>query len=115
VSSDLRATAEQLRPLGARLSALAENADTARWPTRARIPHRPRARQSPDGDADPVRGLELLRLAVVIAIVLAGAVIWRFLALRYIADASSFRTPWSSPDLFQASRRRGAEPLRRSA
>lgn len=32
-------------------------------------------------------GLELLRLSVVIAIVLVGAVIWRFLTVRYIADA----------------------------
>ena len=31
-------------------------------------------------------GLELLRLSVVIAVVLLGAVVWRFLALRYIAD-----------------------------
>src|SRR5204862_6207564 len=30
-------------------------------------------------------GLELLRLSVVIAIVLLGAVVWRFLARRYIA------------------------------
>src|SRR5882724_3978113 len=119
VSSDLRATAEQLRPLGARLSALAENADTAsvadaerefhtglgraKALTATLIPLREQAsllrRYSDDlrgwaraVDAETLEvlkslGLELLRLAVVIAIVLAGAVIWRFLALRYIADA----------------------------
>jgi hypothetical protein len=36
-------------------------------------------------------GVELLRLVVVIALVLAGAVLWRFLTLRYIADASRRR------------------------
>jgi hypothetical protein len=36
-------------------------------------------------------GLELLRLAAVIALVLVGAAAWRFLTLRYIADASRRR------------------------
>ena len=36
-------------------------------------------------------GVELLRLVAVILVVLAGAVLWRFLTLRYIADASRRR------------------------
>jgi hypothetical protein len=36
-------------------------------------------------------GVELLRVAIVIGLVLVGAVLWRFLTLRYIADASRRR------------------------
>jgi len=118
VGNELRATAEQLRPLGARLSALAESPDTAAAADAERefqtglarakaltailIPLREQAsllrRYSDDlrgwaraVDAETREvlkslGLELLRLSVVIAIVLLGAVVWRFLALRYIAD-----------------------------
>src|SRR5438477_124818 len=118
VGNGLRATAEQLRPLGARLSALAESPDTAAAADAERefqtglarakaltailIPLREQAsllrRYSDDlrgwaraVDAETREvlkslGLELLRLSVVIAIVLLAAVVWRFLALRYIAD-----------------------------
>ena len=72
VSNELRATAEQLRPLGARLSALAESPETAA--------------AAETREVLKSLGLELLRLSVVIAIVLLGAVVWRVLALRYIAD-----------------------------
>jgi Mechanosensitive ion channel len=36
-------------------------------------------------------GVELLRVAIVIGLILVGAVVWRFLTLRYIADASRRR------------------------
>lgn len=36
-------------------------------------------------------GLELLRVAIVIGLILVGAVLWRFVTLRYIADASRRR------------------------
>src|SRR5438552_1338565 len=74
VSNELRASAAQLRPLGARLSALAESPDRAA------------AADAETREVLKSLGRELLRLSVVIAIVLLGAGVWRFLALRYIAD-----------------------------
>jgi hypothetical protein len=119
VTNDLRAISEELRPLGARLSTLAENPDTvpaadtdrefqaglarAKALAAALVPLREQAsllrRYGDDlrgwaravdvetGDVLKGLGLQLLRLALVIVLVLIGAVVWRFLTLRYIADA----------------------------
>jgi Mechanosensitive ion channel len=120
-TTDTRALGDELRPLGAHLSSLAENAaarsDADRefqaGLARAKalgavlVPLREQASllrrygedlkgwtRAIDTETREVLkslGLELLRLAVVIAIVLVGAVVWRFLTLRYIADASRRR------------------------
>jgi hypothetical protein len=120
-TTDTRALGDELRPLGAHLSSLAENAAAGSDADRefqaglARakalgavlVPLREQASllrrygddlkgwtRAIDTETREVLkslGLELLRLAVVIAIVLVGAVVWRFLTLRYIADASRRR------------------------
>jgi Mechanosensitive ion channel len=120
-TTDTRALGDELRPLGAHLSSLAENAAAGSDADRefqaglARakalgamlVPLREQASllrrygedlkgwtRAIDTETREVLkslGLELLRLALVIAIVLVGAVVWRFLTLRYIADASRRR------------------------
>ena len=123
VTADTRAIGDALRPLGTRLSALAENPGTAPAAdvdrefqmllARAKtlgavlVPLREQASllrrygddlrgwtRALDTETRAVLkslGLEVLRLAAVIGIVLIGAVVWRLLTLRYIADASRRR------------------------
>jgi Mechanosensitive ion channel len=123
VSADIRAIGEELRPLGARLTALAETPDATGSADVDREFHAGLARAKAlgavllplreqasllrryDGDLrgwartldaetrDVLKslGLELLRLVGVIAVVLIGAAVWRYLTLRYIADSSRRR------------------------
>jgi hypothetical protein len=123
VTTDMRALGDELRPLGVRLSALAQNPDAAPAAdvdrefqaalARAKalgtvlVPLREQASllrrygddlrgwtRAIDTETREVLkglGVELLRLAAVIGVVLVGAVVWRFLTLRYIGDASRRR------------------------
>jgi hypothetical protein len=123
VSADTRAIGDALRPLGTRLSTLAENPGAAPATdvdrefqtllTRAKtlgavlVSLREQASllrrygddlrgwtRALDTETRAVLkslGLEVLRLAAVIGVVLIGAVVWRLLTLRYIADASRRR------------------------
>ena len=121
VTADVRVLADETRPLGERLTALAQNPDAAADADRdfraglARakalgavlVPLREQASllrrygddlrgwaRALDTETREVLkslGLELLRLAAVIGVVLLGAAVWRFLTLRYIADASRRR------------------------
>ena len=118
VTTDVRALGDELRPLGARLSALAEKADAGPASDADRefqaglarakalgavlVPLREQASlmrrygedlkgwtRAIDAETREVLkslSLEALRLAAVIGIVLVGAVLWRYLTLRYITD-----------------------------
>jgi len=81
--SRARALAAVLVPLREQASLLRRYADDLRGWTRAL--------DTETREVVKTLGLELLRLAAVIALVLVGAVVWRFLTLRYIADASRRR------------------------
>lgn len=123
VSADIRELGDELRPLGARLSALAQNPDAGPAGDAERefqaglarakalgailVPLREqtsllrrygddlrgwtRAIDTETAEVLKSLGLEVLRLGAVIALVLLGAAVWRFLTLRYITDASRRR------------------------
>jgi len=123
VTTDIRELGDELRPIGARLAALAQNPDAGpagdaerefqAGLTRAKtlggilVPLREQAsllrrygddlrgwtRAIDTETAEVLKslGLEALRLGAVIALVLLGAAVWRFLTLRYITDSSRRR------------------------
>ena len=124
VAADTRAVGEELRTLGVRLSALAENPDGSASGADAEaefqaglarakalagilVPLREQtsllrrygddlhrwagALNAETAEVLKSLGIDFARLAVVITLLLIGAAVWRFLTLRYIADASRRR------------------------